>query len=339
MSTEKKSVVRAVPVLAGALVIGGVLLRRRRSSPPPSARLADTDVLLRAPDVAPRTVDVVTDDGARLRVLEYGDPDATPIVLSHGWTCSADFWAPQINDLADKYRVVVYDQRGHGRSEVGTRPLDPDVLGDDLAAVLAATVRPGAPAVIAGHSMGGMSVMSWASRYPTQVRERAKGILLADTASDSLVRETTVIPLPPGVPQVPARLAASVLGSALPLPATRLSTRALRYATMGARSTPAQVAFCERVVRDCAPRTRGMWGAVLSTVDIVDAVTNIDVPTVVVVGTEDRLTPPIQSRRLAEKLDRANVLDELIELPGVGHMASVEAIAEFDAALVRLADR
>jgi len=58
-----------------------------------------------------------------------------------------------------------------------------------------------------------------------------------------------------------------------------------------------------------------------------------------VVGTEDRLTPPVQSRRLAEQLDRANVLDELVELPGVGHMASVEAIAEFDAALVRLADR
>ncbi|KQU04217.1 alpha/beta hydrolase [Rhodococcus sp. Leaf7] len=330
--------------VAGAAVAGvaGAVVSRRRSAPP-STRLGDADVLLRRPDLEPRVRTVVAEDGARLHVREYGDPDADPIVLSHGWTCSADYWTPQINDLAGTYRVVVYDQRGHGASDVGTRPLGPDVLGDDLAAVLDATVSTDRPAVLAGHSMGGMSVMAWAGEYPEQVRRYVKAILLANTATDSLVRETTVIPLPPGVAQVPARVASSVMGSVLPIPSSPLSARALKYVTMGSASTRAQVAFCERIVRDCAPRTRGMWGSALSTLDIRDALHNIDVPTSVIVGTVDRLTPPVHARSLAEQLSRAGVLNgdtsgRLIELPGVGHMSSVEAIAEFDAELVRLAE-
>ena len=81
----------------------------------------------------------------------------------------------------------------------------------------------------------------------------------------------------------------------------------------------------------------------MSTLDIRDALHNIDVPTSVIVGTVDRLTPPVHARSLAEQLSRAGVLGgdtsgRLIELPGVGHMSSVEAIAEFDAELVRLAE-
>ncbi len=335
MNTRGAVVTAAVAAVA---VAGAASIRATRRASPPSARMADTDVLLARPELTPRVRTVVAEDGAALHVREYGDPDAAPIVLSHGWTCSADFWAPQINDLAGRYRVVVYDQRGHGASEVGTRPLGADVLGDDLAAVLDATVDSDTKAVVAGHSMGGMSVMSWAAQYPTQVRHYVKAILLANTATDSLVRETTVIPLPPGVAQVPARVASSVLGSALPIPSSPFSARALKYVTMGAESTPAQVAFCERIVRECSPRTRGMWGSALSALDIHDALENIDVPTSVIVGTRDRLTPPVHARKLADQLSRAGVLGRFLELDGVGHMSSVESIAEFDAELVRLAE-
>nr|WP_245866074.1 alpha/beta hydrolase [Rhodococcus kyotonensis] len=294
------------------------------------------DALLHVPTFESRVVPVVTDDGAELHVRVYGDPDSPPIVFSHGWTCSADFWTPQINAFAENYQVIVYDQRGHGRSDVGTRLLGPDVLADDLADVLAATVTEDNKAVLVGHSMGGMSVMAWAGRYPEQVDTLVSAILLASTATDSLVRETTVIPLPNRFPRVPVPVGRVVLKSAVPLRPSSVTRQAIKYVSMAPSATPAEVAFCEKIVLECAPRTRGIWGAALSDLDIYEALSNMSVPTSVLVGTADRLTPPVHARRLADALDSHDHLSKLIELPGIGHMSSVEAIDDVNAEILRL---
>ena len=115
-----------------------------------------------APPVPVRELTAVSADGARLHVEVHGPEGAPAVVLAHGWTCSTAFWAWQIRELARDHRVIAYDQRGHGRS-----PASPacttDALADDLEAVLAATLAPGEKAVIAGHSMGGMTVMAAAA--------------------------------------------------------------------------------------------------------------------------------------------------------------------------------
>ncbi|WP_158102180.1 alpha/beta fold hydrolase, partial [Streptomyces glaucescens] len=102
-------------------------------------------------------------DGARLHVEVHGPESAPPVVLIHGWTCSTAFWAAQIRALAAGHRVIAYDQRGHGRSPA-SRSCSTDALADDLEAVLAATLAPGEKAVLAGHSMGGMTVLAAAGR-------------------------------------------------------------------------------------------------------------------------------------------------------------------------------
>jgi pimeloyl-ACP methyl ester carboxylesterase len=60
------------------------------------------------------------------------------------------------------------------------------------------------------------------------------------------------------------------------------------------------------------------------------------VPTTVLVGSLDRLTPPVHARKLAQVLDEAGNLERLIVIPGVGHMSSIESIDEFDREIVRL---
>jgi pimeloyl-ACP methyl ester carboxylesterase len=322
--------------LAVAAGIGALVVRRRRGRSFVKTTDTTEDALLSAPTHDYRTVPVVTDDGAELHVRVYGDPDAQPIVFSHGWTCSADFWFPQINAFAENYQVIVYDQRGHGRSEVGTRPLGPDVLADDLADVLAATVSEDNKAVLVGHSMGGMSVMAWAGNYPDQVDRLVSAVLLASTATDSLVRETTVIPLPQRFPRLPVPLGRRVLGSAVPLWPSPVTRSAIKYVSMAPGSTVAEVAFCEKIVLECRPQTRGIWGAALSDLDIHEALKNMSVPTSVLVGTADRLTPPVHARKLAHALDDHGHLSKLIELPGIGHMSSVEAIDEFNTEVMRL---
>lgn len=321
--------------VAGLGALAGAVVARSRSAEAGDG--VDTEAeLFVTPRLEPEIIPVVSADGAELHVRAYGSPDADPIVFSHGWTCSADFWNPQVNALAEKYRVITYDQRGHGRSGIGATPLSPDVLADDLSAVLAATVRDGKKAEIVGHSMGGMSIVAWAGKYPEEVDRYAASVLLASTGTDSLVAETTVIPLPQRFPRVPVPVGRAVLGSAMPMPSSAMTTRAIKYVALAPGSTPAEVAFCERIVSECQPRTRGGWGAALSTLDIKDGLQNLTVPTTVMVGTADRLTPPSHARRVAQILDDAEHLERLIVLRGIGHMTSVEAVADFNAEVDRL---
>ena len=80
--------------------------------------------------------------------------------------------------------MVLYDQRGHGASTRGTAGLTIETLAHDLTAVLEATdVR---DAVLAGHSMGGMTIMSLATHRPDVLKERAKATVLVATAATSL---------------------------------------------------------------------------------------------------------------------------------------------------------
>lgn len=257
-------------------------------------------------------------DGTPLHVEVHGPEDAPAVVLAHGWTCSTLFWAAQIRDLAADHRVVVYDQRGHGRT-----PPSPvcstDVLADDLEAVLAATLAPGEKAVIAGHSMGGMTVLAAAAR--PRVREHAGAVLLCSTGVSRLVAESTVVPLRPG--RLRTWLTGRVLGSRAPLgPVTPAAKAILKYATMGAGSAPHLVETCARIVHACPRGVRHAWSRVLSSLDLDHAVRELRVPTAVLVGTGDRLTPPVHAHRIAARLPHSL---GVTELPGLGHMTPVEA--------------
>lgn len=338
MKKPSRRTTLAIAGVAGAAAVAGLAAyraRRRRAV----VRAADRPphALLAPPTVEPDVIDLTTDDGAHLNVRAYGDPDADPIVLSHGWTCNADYWIPQINALAGRYRVITYDQRGHGRSDLGTRTFGPDVLADDLAAVLEATVPAGRKAVLAGHSMGGMSIIAWAGRHPDQVREKASGVLLASTGTDSLLAEAALLPSRLGRVQEP--VARRLLGAALPLVASPVTTRALKYVALAPGSSTAEVAFCEKIVLGCTPRARGNWGTALSAFDIRDGLDHLTVPTTVLVGSADRLTPPVHARKLAETLKTCGHLERLVVLDGIGHMSSVEAIDAFDDELLHLAER
>ncbi|MEV8595257.1 alpha/beta hydrolase [Streptomyces sp. NPDC052012] len=271
-----------------------------------------------APPPAARELTAVSADGSRLHVEVHGSDDAPAVVLAHGWTCSTAFWAAQIRELAADHRVIAYDQRGHGRSPAS--PLcSREALADDLEAVLAAALAPGERAVIAGHSMGGMAIMA-ASTRPT-FREHAAAVLLCSTGGSRLVAESTVLPLRPG--RVRTWLTKRVLGSRAPLgPVTALSRRILKYGTMGPASAPHMVDACARIVHACPTRVRYAWSQLFEPLDLGDAVRELRVPTEVVAGAADRLTPPVHARTIAAALPECL---GLTELPGIGHMTPIEA--------------
>ncbi|MER7820209.1 alpha/beta hydrolase [Streptomyces sp. NPDC096153] len=273
-----------------------------------------------APPVAARELTAVSADGSRLHVEVHGPDGAPAVVLAHGWTCSTHFWAAQIRELAADHRVVAYDQRGHGRTPaVAAAGYGTEALADDLEAVLATALEPGERAVLAGHSMGGMTLMAAASR-PGFV-EHAAAALLCSTGSSRLVAESLVVPVRAG--RFRTRLTGAVLGSRAPLgPVTPVSKRILRYATMGPGTAPERVTECARIVHACPRPTRVAWAHVLAELDLDAGVREMRLPTAVVAGTVDRLTPIVHARALAASLPECV---GLVELAGMGHMTPVEA--------------
>ncbi len=123
-------------------------------------------------------------DGTRLFYTDAGH--GRPVLMLHGWTCDGTDWSWQAPELEQRYRVLVVDQRGHGRSDAPRGSYRPQVLADDAAAFLQAVV-PGQAAVVFGHSMGGLVASALAVRHP----ELVAGLVLVDpaySASDDMVK-------------------------------------------------------------------------------------------------------------------------------------------------------
>ncbi|WP_338683757.1 alpha/beta hydrolase [Streptomyces acidiscabies] len=265
-----------------------------------------------------RTLTATSRDGSPLHVEIHGPDTAPAVVLVHGWTCSTAFWQAQIDDLSRDRRVIAYDLRGHG-STPASPAVSTTALADDLEAVLLATLAPGEKVVVAGHSMGGMTVMAAATR--PAFREHVAATLLCSTGSSRLVAESTVVPLKAG----PARtwLTGKIIGSKAPLgPVTPVGKKILKYATMGPGSAPEAVEKCARIVHACPRKVRYAWSRVLESLELGDQLGQLTIPTAIVTGTADRLTPPVHARALAAALP--NCLG-LTELYGIGHMTPVEA--------------
>lgn len=116
---------------------------------------------------------VTTPDGVELFAVELGPADAPPIVALHGGPAAHhDYLLPGFAALADQFRVILYDQRGGGRSRApGAADLGFDRHLDDLGAVLDAFAI--ARADVAGYSFGGLIAMVFAARRPERVRHLA----------------------------------------------------------------------------------------------------------------------------------------------------------------------
>ncbi len=277
---------------------------------------------------------VTSRDGVRLNVEIHGpdDPGLPTVVLIHGWTCSIPFWAPVIAALAGELRLVVYDQRGHGASGTpAAGQYGSEALAHDLASVLDAVLADGQQAVLAGHSMGGMTVMAAAQRE--SVISRASGVLLASTGFAALSAEALVLPVR-SLPRLSAQLHRMMLTVPAPMGgSTRASRVLLRYLTLGPASKDL-AAHNAAIICACDRRVRAAWGRVLARLDLTDALASIDVPAHVLVGSHDRLTPPVHARRIASRLPRC---EGLTELPGIGHMTPLEAPHAVAGAIRRLA--
>ncbi len=274
-------------------------------------------------------------DGTRLHIEVFGTDAAPALVLLHGWTEDTRLWTYMIPELARDFRVIAPNLRGHGRSEQAAGgDCSLARFGEDLEAVLKATVPEDERAIIAGHSLGAMSIAAWAEHH--DVSARAVGAALLFTVVDGLIGGQVVVHVPRAFQALNEQVARrAVMGSRAPLPrfSTPISAAAIKHAAFGPAATPAQVALVERMLVACPPRVRAASGLAMSDMDLLHALPRLTVPTLVMAGTNDRLTPPSHAKRIAKQLPH---LQALIELPATGHMGPLERPSEVSKALRKL---
>jgi pimeloyl-ACP methyl ester carboxylesterase len=324
---------RAIAAGAGvAIAAAGTALQRRHRDAilrdPANARLASP---LRG-----RATGARSPDGTNLHVEVFGDGDAPTIVLAHGWTEELVYWALVTDILLSRgFRVVAYDLRGHGHSEpAGGGDYSLPRFGEDLEAVLAAVCRDGERPLVAGHSLGAMSIVAWAEQHDVERRICAAALL--NTGVGGLVAEGLLIPVPwlaRAVNRTPLARGMLATKGQLPRFSTPVTHALIRYVAFGPTATPAQVAFYERMLVACPPDVRATVGIALSEMDLYEAVPRLTVPTLVMAGANDKLTPPSHARRIAQELP---ALERLIVLPATGHMGPLERPAEVADALSAL---
>ncbi len=257
----------------------------------------------------------VTIAGGPLAVHTSGS--GQPLVLLHGFPLDHSMWDRQA-PLAEHFRLIAPDLRGFGGS-VGTVPTGIEQLADDVAAVLAA-LHVTAPAVICGLSMGGYVAQHLAVRHP----DRVAALVLVDTKLEADTPEAR---------EARADLAAKVgrLGQAIL--ADAMIPRLLA-ASAEARSAPDRVeneAVLRRMIlAQPVAAIQAALAALGSRPDMVEPLRHVLVPTLLVVGAEDAITPP-------ECLERAEEIipcSRLLIVPQAGHMTPLEAPETFNAAVV-----
>jgi pimeloyl-ACP methyl ester carboxylesterase len=327
-----------VVALAGAgvaaSVAAGVIAQRRRSR----ALARDPEYRRLIEPLGGTELPVVSADGTRLHAIvllpEPGIAATATVVLAHGWTEQLSFWGPVIRRLrARGVRIVAYDLRGHGSS--GPAAGDDyriERFGEDVEAVLAAADAPAGEVIVAGHSLGGMSIAAWAADH--DVPARIAGAVLVDTGLDDLIGGALVLG-ELGKRLNPHWLSRAVLGSSAPLPplSTPVQQALIRHTAFGPAATAAEVAFYERMLIETPGNVRAATGVALSDLHLGAALAQLTVPTLVIVGARDRLTPPEHSRRIAEALPSPA---GLLELDGTGHMSPLERPAEVADAIADL---
>ena len=290
---------------------------------------------LRSP-LAGEVVAVRSADGIELHAEVFGSPDAPTFLLIPGWTEELQIFDLLTRDLLGRgFRVVSYDPRGQGSSDCSPG-LDQSIerYAEDLAAVLAATCAGRDDVIVAGHSMGGMSMVAWAAAV--DVSAFARAVALISTGMSGLVDDLGLLPR-----SVPLQTRRAILTPLLAgdQPMITLSTpisRAInRYVMFGPDATAAHVAFIEPMIWRMHGKLRAAAARTMRELDIASALGRVNVPALVAVGDCDRLTPPVHARRMVDALPR---VAELLVLPRTGHMTPVERPAELADALVRLAE-
>jgi 3-oxoadipate enol-lactonase len=251
----------------------------------------------------------MTVDGARLFYRFDGRSDGPVLVLSNSLGTDLSMWEPQIEALAQHFRILRYDSRGHGNSDVSPGPYDIALLGRDVLALLDGL---GLERVhFCGLSKGGMVGMWLGTNAP----ERVERLILCNTSAQI------------GAPEIWNQRIETVsrhgMAAIVPAVLERWFTPAFR------RASPDIVEQARRMLVATPAAGYAACCAAVRDMDQRETIGSIRAATLVTAGAQDAATPPDHARLIAERIAGA----QLVELDAA-HLSNLEQPADFTAAVL-----
>ena len=279
--------------------------------------------------------------GSELNVEIYGPPAAPPLVLTHGWGCNATEWYYLKKELAGRFRLIVWDLPGLGLSK---RPSDNDwaleKLAGDLNTVL--ELAGDRPAVLLGHSIGGMITLTFCRLFPEALGTRVSGLVLAHTTYTDPARTTamsglmTAIEKPILVPLCYLMIPMAPvlwLSNLLSYLNGSLQRSAERSGFSG-HETYGQLDFAARFNVKAWPAVIARGMLAMSKYDATAVLSAIDVPTLIIAGDKDQTTVPEASRFMNERIHGST----LSVLSPAKHMGLIDHHLRFSSLVETFAD-
>lgn len=248
--------------------------------------------------------------------LAYTDTGAgRPILFIHGYPFNRSLWAEQIPALSTNHRIIAPDLRGFGDSDASQEPSTMNQFAADVAALMDHLEIP--RATIAGLSMGGYVALAFYKRFPDRVR----ALVLADTRAQADTEEGK---------QTRDQQAEKALSEGMAGIADAMLPKLLTPETVSKR--PEIVKFVRDMMLKTKPEgaaaaLRGMAERENQT----GLLPKISVPTLIIVGAEDAITPVADS----EKLHHAIASSRLVVLEHAGHVSNVERTQQFNDAVLQ----
>lgn len=257
--------------------------------------------------------------------VEVDDGPPPTVVFLHGWLCDLDTWHYQRVALRGEARLVFCDLRSHGRSgRTGPTSSRLDDLADDLLTVVESLVPEG-PIVLVGHSMGGMAIMRFAARHRAVFEERVTGVVLIGTSGGKLMRKSPAL-----------RYIALLMRATTPLldwGRQFNSYSIIKRWALGPNATATAADLSNEMILRAPSHVIADFYPNFLDLDLGEGLGSISkVPTVVVGGTRDVLTPFSHSRWLADHIEGA----ELVIVNDVGHMMMFEEPEQVTEAIERV---
>jgi pimeloyl-ACP methyl ester carboxylesterase len=233
--------------------------------------------------------------------IHYEEKGSGPLlVLLHGFPLDLRMWAAQVEELSSRWHVLAPDFRGFGQS-AADGPFTVPSLADDIHALVARR-----KCVLAGLSMGGYVAMNVARRYPDDLL----GLILVDTkdAADTAEQRDYRDRM---IEVVRAKGSAAI--------AEMMAGKMLSPDTLEHR--PAQVKALRSMMESCPPQTiEYALEALRDRPDMTEELPKISVPTLIVVGDADAITPPGVAEGMQKKIPGS----QLAVIKGAGHMSPME---------------
>src|SRR5918992_858747 len=237
-----------------------------------------------------------------------------PVVLIHGYPFNRSLWDEQVAALSNSYRIIVPDLRGFGESDASSGPATMNRMAEDLAQLLDHLEI--SRAVVGGLSMGGYVALAFYKQFPSRV----SALVLADTRAQADTEEAK---------QTRAQQAEKVLSEGMASIADAMLPKLLTPETVSKRPD------IVKRVRDMMLKTKpegaasALWG-MAEREDQTELLPKITAQTLIIVGTEDALTPVADS----EKMHNAIAGSCLVVIENAGHVSNLERTGPFNEALM-----